>query len=376
MARNLDAFSPDYETARGKFRRAADEAGAGLECHDHPAAGPGGVALSSEVATLGAADADRLLLVNAGTHGVEGFAGSAVETAFLAARHRIPDGVRVVLIHAINPHGFAWLRRVTEDNVDLNRNFIDHAAARPVNPEYDALHPLICPERWDEESRARSSRAMEDYAARHGLSALQSVITRGQYDHADGIFYGGGAPTWSNRTFRTIVERHLSGARLVAFIDVHTGLGAYGAAEMISGAAGDTPAGRRLRAWYGEALTSPSAGTSSSAPLRGVIASAVRAAAASGGGELVSATLEFGTYPVRAVLEALQADNWVHAHGDPDSPRGRAIKARTRKALFPDEDDWKKSVLVRGGRILARALAGLKTDRGPAPGPGTREPRR
>ncbi len=358
---DLDAFSPDYAAAREKFRNAAAAAGWELERYDNPAPGPGGLALSTDVASLGPADAVRVLLVNAGVHGVEAFAGSAIEIAFLAARRAIPEGVRVVLIHAINPHGFAWLRRVTEDNVDLNRNFIDHDGARPANPEYDSLHPLICPERWDDDSRARSTRATEDYAARHGLFTLQSVLTRGQYDHADGLFYGGAAPTWSNRIFRAIVGKHLAGARLLAFIDLHTGLGHYGAAEMIAGASSaDTPTGRRLRAWYGDALTSPSAGTSSSAPLRGVIAGAVRAAA--DGADVVSATLEFGTYPVQVVLEALQADNWVHAHGDPESAGGREIKARTRKALFPDEDDWNELVLVRGRQILSRALAGLAAD--------------
>ena len=84
---------------------------------------------------------------------------------------------------------------------------------------------------------------------------------------------------------------------------------------------------------------------------------AVRAAA--NGADVVSATLEFGTYPVRTVLEALRADNWVHAHGDLDSDLGREIKAQSRKALFPDEDDLKEMVLVRGRQILARALRGL-----------------
>ena len=30
------------------------------------------------------------------------------------------------MIHALNPFGFAHLRRANEDNVDLNRNFVDH----------------------------------------------------------------------------------------------------------------------------------------------------------------------------------------------------------------------------------------------------------
>ena len=79
---------------------------------------------------------------------------------------------------------------------------------------------------------------------------------------------------------------------------------------------------------------------------------------------MISATLEFGTYPVREVLHALLADNWLHAHGDVESPLGREIKADIRKRLFPDEDDWKERVLVQGTEILNRTLRGsAKRDR-------------
>ena len=166
-----------------------------------------------------------------------------------------------------------------------------------------------------------------------------------------------GGPTWSNSTFRDILDKHVTGARRIAFIDLHTGLGAYGAAEMIGGAGPSTPNGRRMRDWFGDIVTSPSAGNSSSAPLVGVIARSVREAAK--GADVISATLEFGTYPVREVLHALLADNWLHAHGDVESPLGREIKADIRKRLFPDEDDWKERVLVQGVEILNRTLKGL-----------------
>jgi len=360
VTQDLNAFSFDYAAAREKFCTAAESAGAQLERYDNPGKAPDGGSLSSDVAILGDTGASRVLLVNAGTHGVEAFAGSAIEIGLLGAGHIVPDNVRVVLIHAINPHGFAWLRRVTEENVDLNRNFLDHDGTRPTNSDYDTLHPVLCPERWDDRSRARSNKAIEDYARKHGAFALQTVVTRGQYDHPDGIFFGGQATTWSNRTFRAITEKHLAGTSLIAFIDLHTGLGHYGSAEMLAGASRDSPNGRRLHAWYGDALTSPHAATPTSAPLRGVIARAVREAA--NGADVVSATLEFGTYPVRVVLDALQADNWVHAHGDPASADGQTIKAQTRKALYPDEDDWKELVLVRGRQILNHALAGLGAD--------------
>ena len=356
---DLSAFSPDYWAARDKFREAARSAGAALADHANPAAPPSGHdgTLTTDVAVLGPADAGRVLLVNAGTHGVEAFAGSAIEIAFLARRPALPEDSRVVLVHAINPHGFAWLRRVTEDNVDLNRNFLDHGGPHPANEAYGKLHKVLCPERWDDAALAEMERTIDAYIDRHGAFALQAVITRGQYDHADGLFYGGRRPTWSNATFRAILDAHVAGARSVAFIDLHTGLGGYGDAEMIGGAGPSTPDGRRMRDWYGDIVTSPSSGTSSSAPLTGVIARAVREAAK--GATVISTTLEFGTYSVREVLHALQADNWLHVHGEVDSPLGRRIKADIRKRLFPDEDVWKERVLDQGLRIVNRALEGL-----------------
>ena len=35
----------------------------------------------------------------------------------------LPDDVAVLMIHLINPWGTAWMRRVNEDNIDLNRNY-------------------------------------------------------------------------------------------------------------------------------------------------------------------------------------------------------------------------------------------------------------
>ena len=348
---DLAAFSPDYWAAREKFRDAARASGASLNEYVNPAPAPSGRdgKLTTDVALLGPRDAGRVLLVNAGTHGVEAFAGSAIEIGFLAGLPTLPNDVRVVIVHAINPHGFAWLRRVTEENVDLNRNFVDHDGQHPSNDAYDALHPALCPERWDAAALAEMERVIGEYVDKHGAFALQAVVTRGQYDHPDGIFYGGRQATWSNSTFRDILARHVTGARRIAFIDLHTGLGAYGDAEMIGGGwMGDR---------YGDIAATPPPGKSSSAPLVGVIARAVREAAR--GADVASATLEFGTYPVRDVLHALLADNWLHAHGDVDSALGREIKADIRKRLFPDEDEWKERVLAKGVEILNRTLEGL-----------------
>ena len=117
-------------------------------------------------------------------------------------------------------------------------------------------HPALCPGRWDAAALAETNRTIDAYVAEHGAFALQAAVTRGQYTHPDGVFYGGRRPTWSNATFRDILEKHVTGARRIAFIDLHTGLGAYGAAEMIGGAGPSTPNGRRMRDWYGGIVTS------------------------------------------------------------------------------------------------------------------------
>ena len=355
-------FARDYRAARAKFLEACDGAGATVETFDNPAPAPDGAPVHTDVALAGDRGAPNVILALAGTHGVEGYCGSGAMVGWLRSREDrlLPDGVRVVFVHPLNPHGFAWTRRVNEDNVDLNRNFVDHeSGAWPANAEYGLLHGALLPQSWDEASRRACVAACDDYIARHGRFALQSAISRGQYEFADGLFYGGRAPTWSNRTFRTILARHVAGARRVAFLDFHTGLGPYGTAELISSGVPGTPLGERLRTWFRHGVSSPALGNSSSPSLSGTTRSALNAVLPDA--EITGATVEFGTYPVEEMLEAVRADNWLHARGTLDSDQGRAIKAMIRRAFYPDEDDWKELVWVRARQVLRAATRGLAT---------------
>src|SRR5215472_11175232 len=111
-------FSATYAEARQKFRDAATAAGARLhaEANDR-AQGPAGEALTTDIAWLGPADAKRVLVTVSATHGAEGFCGAGVQTGTLlsGAVRDFPGGSALRAIHAINPYGFGWVRRVTED---------------------------------------------------------------------------------------------------------------------------------------------------------------------------------------------------------------------------------------------------------------------
>jgi hypothetical protein len=349
----LEYFSANYREARSKFLTATEQAAAELEAIENPALAPDGKSVFTDVARLGEHAAKNVLLVNSATHGVEGFCGSAACVGWLRsdASRALPEGVRAILVHAMNPHGFAWLRRVTEDNVDLNRNFVDHDRTPPPNDEYDRLHPVVLPENWDSASQAKCKETFDRYVDRHGMFALQTVLSRGQYAHPDGLFFGGNAPTWSNRQFRSILDRFVVGAKRLVFLDFHTGLGPYGSAELI----GDVAPG--MKPFFTHGLTSPSTGNSSSPALSGMINCAIRQAVTNA--EVTSLTVEFGTYAVAEMLQALQADNWLHLRGDLDSALGETIKRNVRKRFYPDEDDWKELVWVRSRQVLRHAIDAL-----------------
>ena len=355
-----DYFSSDYTEARRKFRDAATRAGAVLTTYINPKVkGPNGEELATDVARLGPREASRVLITISATHGAEGFCGSGAQTGSFETGlgRELPADTTLVAIHAINPYGFAWLRRVTEDNVDLNRNFVDHSAPLPRNPGYDELADAICPSEWIDPVLSAARQRLEAYGKKHGPAALQFAVTAGQYNHADGVFFGGGQPTWSRDTLLKVVSEHAAHARRLAVIDYHTGLGPWGYGEPIVTHGRNTAALARARQWFGDRITCPALGNSSSADVKGDILSALESR--NPRIDFTGLALEYGTLPLNDVLDAVRADNWLHIHGDVQSSRGREIKAMVRAAFYGDKDDWKSMIFEQAIAAERNALRGL-----------------
>lgn len=357
---SADAFSATYDEARAKFLALAKDGGGVLERMVHPEKGPEGQELSTDFAWFGARDADRVLVLISGTHGVEGYCGSGAQVDWLrrGEQTRLPKGTAALLIHAINPYGFAWNRRVTHENVDLNRNWIDFGKPLPENRAYNELSEAICPRSWDADAQQQAMTTLMAYAQKNGMPAFQQAVSGGQYTHPKGIFFGGVGPTWSRKTQTDIFRGKLASAAKVAIIDYHTGLGPWGFGEQIVPVARDSEAFKRAARWYGSSVTSPSGGTSTSADISGDGLSA--AAALLPQAEVTGMALEIGTLAVLDVLGALRADAWLHAYGIYGSPQGRAIKKQMRDAFYGDADDWKG--MVAGQSLLAtrQAVTGLQ----------------
>ena len=133
------SFSENFPQARSRFVEAAAAAGAtvssfALQGHR----GPDGGELVTDVAWNGPRDASHVFVAISATHGVEGFFGSGVQTEWLRRGEAklLPPDTAALLVHAINPFGFAWLRRTNEDNIDVNRNWMDfEKGALPSNKQ-------------------------------------------------------------------------------------------------------------------------------------------------------------------------------------------------------------------------------------------------
>ncbi|MDX2101300.1 MAG: M14 family metallopeptidase [Alphaproteobacteria bacterium] len=352
-------FSTSYEEARSRFLDAAHKAGAGLERFDNPNPGPTGGTLSTDTAVVGDPDAPCLLVITSACHGVEGFTGSGAQLDWLLGDRRLPDGVAMLLVHAINPHGFAWHRRVTEEGCDLNRNFVDFSKPLPENPLYDEIADAIVPRAWTGPDRDAADAVLADAIARHGLNAVMAAMASGQHRHPTGIFYGGIAPTWSRQTFETIRDRHAFGARRhVCHIDIHTGLGQFGHGELITLHPPDSGGVERAVAWWGPSCAPMGGAGSVATPRTGLMPDAVEAVAS---GRYTFGALEFGTHPSIRGRLALRADHWLHAHsGLPwDHPTAEAIRAELTEFFFPVDPSWRELVVFRTRQVIGRALAGL-----------------
>jgi hypothetical protein len=357
------AFSDSYASARIRFLEGAAAAGMAITSHNHPLPGRDGETLAMDVALDGSPDAERLLVVSSACHGVEGYCGSGVQVFATHdaewREHARSADVAVLYIHALNPHGFSWVRRVTQENVDLNRNFQDFSQPLPVNPAYAEIHHLLLPDQWP--PAPENQAAIHAYIQAHGLQRYQAAVSQGQHSHADGLFFGGTAATWSNQTLRNVLRQQGRLARQLAWIDLHTGLGESGVGERICACRDDAEALARARDWWSGGgktpVTSIYDGSSTSALLTGLMWSAAYQECPQA--EYTGIAMEYGTVPITEVIDALRADHWLNVHPEAPPELRASIKQRILAAFYTDTDEWKAQIVAQARQSMFQAVDGL-----------------
>jgi hypothetical protein len=344
-------FAPDYTTTRRRFIAAAEAVGAQHHSLTLPQQAPDGQSLSIDIAWLGASEPRRVLLHSSGLHGVEGFAGSAIQSNVLADPPRIGKDGALIFVHALNPYGMAWLRRVNENNVDLNRNFLNpHESRCGASTGYTLLYPLLNPQA-PPSFDFFSLRAVFAIL-RFGYGRLKQAIAEGQYDYPNGLFYGGQALQTGPQLYRSWLDTRLNGVDYLFAIDVHTGLGPYAKESVFA----ELKVLATPLSALSTALDRPVmvADTSSLGyAIRGGLACMLADAFA--GSRLDFLIEEFGTHAPLKILHVLREENRWHHYGD------GGLSHRTKQAIvaafYPASRAWRSTVLERGVTLVQRAAA-------------------
>jgi hypothetical protein len=358
----LDPFSETYAAARQKFLSLASARGTKVVSVVHPTQrGAQGEDLAIDVATFGDPAAAKTLFIVSGTHGQEGFLGSALQVQFLRDLE-IPPDVNIVALHALNPWGFSHLSRTDESNIDLNRNFDDYGAPPAQDELYPVLFRALCPDDWTEETIDWSG-VRDEVIAAHGLKRMITVLAGGQVDEPTGLNFVGRGPSWSRTVVTDLLPPIFVNARKIAFIEWHTGLGAFGQLSHLCCFAPGSAAYERVFDWMGEAARSSFAAsfeiTKGETPsYRGLFSAWLPTTAPQA--EWTGLLIEVGTYDNLTVGDAVRMDRWLRFGRGRTSTSREEMRRVMMERLNPQAPAWRTEALRKGLDAQMRALRGLQ----------------
>ena len=353
-------FSSDYQNAKARFLAAANHLGAQVDSY----ALEQDEELTIDVVTIGD-DAWNTIVISSGVHGVEGFPGSAIQLALL---ERLANDsaieCRFVLIHAVNPFGFANLRRFNEDNVDLNRNFLLPSENYAGSPEgYARLNGFL--NKKSPPSRYESFRLSALWnIARFGFESLKQSIALGQYDFPRGIFFGGHEPCQSTRIIQQHAEQWLAGAGRVTHLDIHSGLGKFGSYTLLVDSAVDPIHDPELWSWYASTFghrVEPMQSSGTAYRVSGLFVNWMKRRFDRL--DYRSVGVEFGTYDAIRVLSSICAENRAHHYAERESDSFHRAKRELLECFCPADPTWRERVVSQGLQVVEQARNGLTDHR-------------
>jgi hypothetical protein len=177
---------------------------------------------------------EKLLIVHSGLHGIEGYTGSAMQRMFMREilPAKLPENMGVLLIHGVNPYGFKYHRKVTENNVDLNRNCVTGAEGFDIeNKGYAALTGLLMPEGKVNYGNLRNQffYLIAIYKIiQKSMPVLRQAALQGQYEFDRGFYYGGREYEPQIDSLKPFLTDMISQYGMLLNLDLHTAYGERG----------------------------------------------------------------------------------------------------------------------------------------------------
>ncbi len=371
----LDYFHEAYENCRSAFIEKAKKLVSqyeGVEVYEIPVPGNTGPDLTIDICYIPAQDtSNNLLILSSGIHGVEGFTGSAVQLMvmeeILNPAHLNTTGI--LLIHALNPYGFKYLRRVTENNTDLNRNCaIDESLFSTKNEGYGKLNDMLNPQ---EEVNHRSLRnrhlhliVIQKILA-ESMRVLRQAVLEGQYEYPEGLYFGGRGLDPQIAALTPGLQETIRPYTRILTIDLHTGYGENGKMHLFPPPVEDMDikaemeelfAGYRIDWGDSEGFYN----------IKGSFADYIGALAP--GKTCYPMVFEFGTLDSQKTLGSIRSlhnmilENQGFHHGYKDEKTEAKIKENFLEMFYPSNKAWRSKVIADAKTILELVFERLGTE--------------
>ena len=271
----------------------------------------------------------------------------------------MPDDCAIAFAHIINPWGMAWLRRVNEDNADLNRNFLPPGEEYEGEPEnYAKLDHLLNPTSMQKGREYYTIRAAW-HSFRLGFAHAKQAVQEGQYTRPKSLQFGGSKLAESSQNFIAWCERNLTNVEQVVWIDFHTGLGPFGVDSLLVGENVNETA---LKRRYGARIQPLDPKKGVAYKIRGGIQAGIEARFPDK--EWTSITQEFGTIKPIPLLRLARAENRLTQWSGKPPLRllGSAERREMLDAFNPRSLKWRKMILERSRAIIVDTIAHLSEE--------------
>ena len=176
----------------------------------------------------------NLIVITTGVHGIEGYIGSVMLDVFweeIYSTEVDKENTGVLVVANVNPYGMKYHRRYNENNVDLNRNFILdwESFDTAVNTDYPKVDTFLGPQKSMgnillHEAGFYGSLVKE--VVQDGADVISNALLGGQYEYAEGVYYGGSGDEVSTTYLKGVFKNTLeSEYENIVHIDVHSGYG-------------------------------------------------------------------------------------------------------------------------------------------------------
>ncbi|OFY55393.1 MAG: hypothetical protein A2X22_11010 [Bacteroidetes bacterium GWF2_49_14] len=369
----LRYFNTTYEECRADFRKLADSLKVVYKAAESiriPVPTATGTQLTVDGLYIpGSKNAKNLVIISSGIHGVEGYTGSAIQFMFIE-KYLSPDLLKnsgVLLIHGMNPYGFNIIRRVTENNVDMNRN----CGASPElfstkNEGYRDLYGFINPDKAVSlgscQNRLFVLRAISKII-KSGMPTLRQAVLQGQYEFPEGLYFGGKQFEPQLLELKPLLVRYASRYDTVIHIDLHTGYGERGKMHLFPNPP-ETPEIRTTTENLFSGYTIDWGDSKDFYTISGDFSSLI--------GELIPGklvipmTLEYGTMDSQTTMGSLRSiqnmilENQGFHHGYKNKRSERKVKEWVKEMYFPSSGVWRTMVMEQSAAVLQKVTEKLR----------------